>query len=438
MDNKVHTEYTMLNDLIKKELSIPDYQRPYKWKEKNVVELLDDILDSYHSGKEKYRIGTVILHNSYSKLDIVNGQQRLVTITLILNYLGEKELPLLKAEFPHADSKSNIRYNYDKIKEWFGSFNINEKSKFQTYLLTSCEFVEIELNDISEAFQLFDSQNVRGKALEPYDLLKAFHLREMDINTSEERLNCVIEWEKAADNGSLNNLAKYIYRIRKWAKGEDAGSFKKDDIDEFKGMNLNKYKDYPYLKPYMLNDALVKQNAKDSIYESFGLKIHFPFQLTQMIINGRRFFEFVAFYSDLYAKLFKDNNSEFYSFYNEKCRYQGCNRTGDIYVREMYEASVLYYFDKFGEINFSEISKLFYKWAYILRLKQDRVSYSSIDKYIRENNGNIFKRVNDAYYPKELLKLQEKVQLPQSIKKEIPEVQEVFNPTIIKICNLQS
>ncbi|MVN21264.1 DUF262 domain-containing protein [Mucilaginibacter arboris] len=425
MEKNVPAEYIMLSDLIEMELSIPDYQRPYKWKEKNIVQLLDDIWDSQHKGKEKYRIGTVILHNNYSKLDIVDGQQRLVTITLILNYLGEKGMRLLNEEFPHADSIYNIRNNDARVKEWFSSFNDVQKSKFKEYLLTSCEFVKIELDDISEAFQLFDSQNARGKALEPYDLLKAFHLREMESNTSEERLNCVVEWEKAANVGLLNNLAKYIYRIRKWAKGENAGSFKKDDIDEFKGMNLNKYKNYPYLRLYMLNDALVKQHSNDSMYESFGLKVQFPFQLTQMIINGKRFFEYVAFYSDLYAKLFTDNNSEFYSFYKKHCLYKLCNRTGDTYVREMYEASALHYIDKFGEgeINFAEISKIFYKWAYTLRLMQNRVSYSSIDKYIRENE-NIFKRINGAYYPKDLLKLQ--LPQPQPIKKEIPEVQEVF------------
>lgn len=427
MENKPPKyEYVMLSHLVKKELSIPDYQRPYRWKERNLIQLLDDIWDSHHSSKKIYRIGTVILHSNDSKLDIVDGQQRLVTITLILNFLGEKELPLLNEQFPHTDSKSNIRYNYGKIKEWFSGFNDNQKSTFKEYLLTSCQFVKIELSDISEAFQLFDSQNARGKALEPYDLLKAFHLREMESNILEERLNCVVEWEKAANADSLTILTKYIYRIRKWAKGENAGSFKKDDIDEFKGMNLNKYKDYPYLRSYVFNDALVKQYSKDFMYESFGLKVQFPFQLTQMIINGKRFFEFVAFYSDLYGELFKDGNSEFCSFYKKHCLYKMSNRTGDTYVREMYEASALHYIDKFGEIKFAEISKIFYKWAYILRLRQDRVSYSSIDKYIRENE-NIFKRINGAYFPKELLKLQEKVQRPIPTKKEIAEVQEVFN-----------
>ena len=44
---------------------------------------------------------------------------------------------------------------------------------------------------LAEAFQLFDSQNNRGKSLEPHDLLKAYHLRQQD---SED--------EKIVENGS--------------------------------------------------------------------------------------------------------------------------------------------------------------------------------------------------------------------------------------------
>jgi hypothetical protein len=39
--------------------------------------------------------------------------------------------------------------------------------------------VIINVDKVEEAFQLFDSQNTRGKELDPHDLLKAYHLREM-------------------------------------------------------------------------------------------------------------------------------------------------------------------------------------------------------------------------------------------------------------------
>ena len=46
------------------ELNIPNYQRPYKWTAKNVIQLLDDIIEAKNQNKETYRVGTLILHNN--------------------------------------------------------------------------------------------------------------------------------------------------------------------------------------------------------------------------------------------------------------------------------------------------------------------------------------------------------------------------------------
>ncbi|MEJ5113738.1 DUF262 domain-containing protein, partial [Erwinia billingiae] len=66
------------------DVAIPAYQRPYKWTLKNINELFADI-DS-HLDKSAYRLGSVVFHHTESdeknKLDIVDGQQR--TLTLIL------------------------------------------------------------------------------------------------------------------------------------------------------------------------------------------------------------------------------------------------------------------------------------------------------------------------------------------------------------------
>lgn len=69
--------------------SIPEYQRPYKWTTENVLQLIDDVREAIITGKEKkisdikYRIGTVVLHADKAKLNIVDGQQRFLTINLI-------------------------------------------------------------------------------------------------------------------------------------------------------------------------------------------------------------------------------------------------------------------------------------------------------------------------------------------------------------------
>ncbi len=154
-DNKI--QILAISSLLNRNLMIPKYQRPYKWKEKNVIQLLEDISESFFANKKSYRIGTIILHNEKKndRLNVVDGQQRLVTIAIILYFL-KLTPPLLKEKFPHATSKNNIKHNFNKIKNWFENWDENNKERYKNYILNNCEVVNIELEDLSEAFQLFD------------------------------------------------------------------------------------------------------------------------------------------------------------------------------------------------------------------------------------------------------------------------------------------
>lgn len=76
MENK---KIININELLSiKNLNIPDYQRPYKWNEKNVLDLLQDINTAIINSEKyegfKYRIGTIIVHKNNAKqtLDIVD------------------------------------------------------------------------------------------------------------------------------------------------------------------------------------------------------------------------------------------------------------------------------------------------------------------------------------------------------------------------------
>ena len=76
-------------------VSIPEYQRPYKWTARNAIRLLDDIIEARNDNKEVYRVGTLILHKEQRDggdvYDIVDGQQRTITFALLLHALYELE-----------------------------------------------------------------------------------------------------------------------------------------------------------------------------------------------------------------------------------------------------------------------------------------------------------------------------------------------------------
>ena len=77
-------------DIVSLPLAIPSYQRIYCWEENNVKCLLDDIfshLDNQGNGRIPYRLGTIILHYNNNKYDIIDGQQRLITLSLLINEL---------------------------------------------------------------------------------------------------------------------------------------------------------------------------------------------------------------------------------------------------------------------------------------------------------------------------------------------------------------
>lgn len=84
----LHPTVEPVEALLRMSIVVPDYQRPYKWRIEHVGQLLDDIRAFHASGR--YRIGTVILDEAQAagdapsrELRIVDGQQRLITFSLI-------------------------------------------------------------------------------------------------------------------------------------------------------------------------------------------------------------------------------------------------------------------------------------------------------------------------------------------------------------------
>lgn len=195
-----------IEELITKRLKIDDYQRPYNWQVKTVLTLFSDIKNALCKNKlNNYRIGTVILHNDTERDEyfIVDGQQRIITISLMFkclnNYFNDRDpiqIPLLNEKIYNSENSittNALIKNYILIKKKIAE--LENKEDFLNFLLKKCEFVQIVTNDLNEAFQFFDSQNHRGKALDPHVLLKAYHLRAMP-KSSPDVEKIVQDWEK--------------------------------------------------------------------------------------------------------------------------------------------------------------------------------------------------------------------------------------------------
>ena len=244
-------EIVSVNQLLQMQLNIPPYQRPYKWSIRNMEELLSDISNAIADSERyrlefKYRIGTVILHRDNDTLNIVDGQQRIISLILLNLYLdNEFKCSVMNKQFTNKISQTNIHSNYMFVREWFSLKHESERNRFLEAMKNTLEVVVIEVDEISEAFQLFDSQNTRGKALEPHDLLKAYHLREMR-NYPYEMEHAVTKWE-AKDTKKIHDLFDlYLFPVWNWSKGCKSRSFTTKEIDTYKGIVENS--PYSYAK----------------------------------------------------------------------------------------------------------------------------------------------------------------------------------------------
>lgn len=422
-----------IQEIVYSKLAIPSYQRAYTWKAVHVNQLLNDLLENYNAQKN-YRLGTIVIHENLenNKNEIVDGQQRLTTLTILL-YLfassSNKEemgaLSLLDAKQNHSESITNI-VNNKKTIEQFLSLNIQDKDAFNKYILNKCEVVCVTLTSLEEAFQFFDSQNSRGKTLAPYDLLKAFHLRELKAESSVV-YRCVEQWEKAVDAPEINLekiMSKTLFRLRRWGRKQKAESFSKNEIAVFKGVKESD--NYLYLTPLLASNALYTMYQNNSLWVNPQFS-NPGFQIPQTIINGKLFFHYIQNYLECYQFLFDrktgylskikiDKDTMLLNYLNS---YSGHNRAGDDYIRTLFECLVLRYYDKFGKHDLERAIRYCLKWSYRIRLLQDRVYFSSVENEVNGNNSLLI-HLEYANTPKEFFEFE----LP-NIKNEVGKYQEV-------------
>jgi len=405
-------------------LFIPQYQRPYKWTIKNVNELFSDI--SRHIQKKSYRLGTIVFHQEGESKNIVDGQQRTITLILaaraliklgqekkfkrkdIRNQLSELS-KMVDPSFQNKISQINIHNNYLELSRIVSRSDFTEEHI--DFLLNKCEFVSFTLDDISEAFQFFDSQNARGRDLEPHDLLKAFHLREFSEQDEKRKSNTVERWENSETEELATLFALYLYRIRNWSKGESARHFGKADTALFKGVNIDNIDQFPYVKQLRIAHHFVDSYNAQYERRIDGENMPFPFQLDDTVINGRRFFEMAAHYQ-IKVKRIKEElvriteNDDLEGYAKEIIdaidSYSGRKRQGDKYVRDLFDCLLIYYIDKFGDEKLSRAIEKVFIWAYSLRLSMQVVQLASADNYVIQA-PNLFKLVKDATKPDDFL-----------------------------------
>lgn len=392
-----------------KNLNIPEYQRPYKWERRQIRNLFYDIREAIDSNKSEYRLGSIILHNKDAEnMDIVDGQQRLISISLFLYCVDKDNLPegarsLLEGEYIGI-SQRNAKENF---KEWRNLCVLNsqqEIAQISDFIKEKCNVSVIEMPSecLSEAFQLFDSQNNRGKALEPHDLLKAYHLRAVE-NPYEK---IVEKWEQFVDDNelSLRDLFdKHLFRIRHWING-DTGLYQKKYgselkfterfIEDFKGVSIQNTS-YPYLKLYQ------ELQSKDIV---------FPNSICMPIINGNEFFNFIEFAYGLFEKNFYTHS--IVNNYLTKETQDILNSKKNKYSRNinLFTNLLATFIDRFGADNLDrETCEKVFVWAFYPRVNAKAIydttlaNYAASGTFQRKKCQKLFQELAVSASPREFV-----------------------------------
>ncbi|VYS95453.1 DUF262 domain-containing protein [Campylobacter ureolyticus] len=394
------------DDINFENLRIPNYQRPYRWTTQNVNELIDDVSEAVNGGKSNYLIGNIILHKNKDGdkeyYDIVDGQQRLTTLALIIIYAKEnKEISLLENEI-NPNSISALKNNFNiitkskKIDEKFLEFL--KKQVIVTYTIT---------DDLDQAFILFSSQNTRGKPLDDKDLLKGHHIR--FINRKITQRKCAEEFEEILrdkrNNSDIFSIVLTLLSI-----------IKSGSKSELQGFDLSSPNIYENFKSEFLSDEIIFNNY------------HNNFIATASIQGGEAFFKYLEKYTKLYNKLVED---EVFTCYEQL-------HGGNIYLARVYQATILFYRDKFNDDSY-DIEKALQILLLNFRLEKDSVRKEGVAdefrKWFKEiefaSNKEVFKNKLKKYIRNNIFfkdfeggwqkqKFIEATYFIDEIKKEIP------------------
>ena len=265
-----------LGQLLTNSLIIPDYQRNYCWEDKEITALWNS-LKEIPKGEKKYHLGTIILQKlDENKYAVIDGQQRLVTLALILrelNYNGP--IPLLGQTFRSKESDkhvSNCKWLIKQLKTagFAGDLwhRILYNLSFSVLILTESR--------LDLAYTFFSNENSKGVPLSDFDILKAHHLRYIHIEEQAEHM--AIRWNNMMrDNKEQLNksIAKHLFRMRKWIRKR-------------------------YYNP----------NAKRIVKDEFSASLIIPeippfgesFNFNEKIQGGTHFFAYIEFFVNKYER----------------------------------------------------------------------------------------------------------------------------------------
>ena len=269
---------------------IPDYQRPYSWGDEQALQLIDDLVDALERAPdEPYFLGSIVLvkDKALASADVIDGQQRLTTLTILLAVLRELTttaglatelgrmilepggivqalearprlalrdrdrkffrqyvqapdgLTALLALASHAavtDAQKSVQSNAKALHSRLAKWTEPERLALVQLLGNRTYLVVVSTSDLTSAHRIFSVMNSRGLDLSPADIFKSMVIGALaGTGVSEEYAT---RWEDAEEDLGRDAFADVFLHIRMIFAQERA---KRELLKEFPEQVLNRY-----------------------------------------------------------------------------------------------------------------------------------------------------------------------------------------------------
>lgn len=278
--NSITPTYKTISQVLQSQsFAIDEYQREYKWEKENIDELLSDFQNQFFgsftrgdetekvAGYQEYFLGSIIVCKKNEKNYLIDGQQRITSLTLLLIFLYRtarskeldvaqtiaplifsdkygkpkfnldipERLPVIEAlfkglEFSPDGKDESVQTMYERYKDIAENDLFEELgddiAHFSYWLLTKVSLIEIATTSDNTAYLIFETMNDRGKPLSPVDMLKAYLLTPIQDADLRAEINDI--WKRQVldlmTSGSGREPERAANCIKAWLRAQYADS----------------------------------------------------------------------------------------------------------------------------------------------------------------------------------------------------------------------
>ena len=401
-------------------MAVDTYQRDFVWNDDKIRQLADD-LATYQADadpKPPYYMGTILLHRNKDKQKhfIIDGQQRLTALCVLHQQLTES----LPGKCALSYSPKSAR----RIRAAAGIYQ-DPVRRPSTEIFGQIVFTVICVERVDLAFTFFDTQNNRGVPLHATDLLKAYHLREVngepEARKEELQTLCARRWEGIQQGTPVMSheqefapslFTKFLWRARYWTGGRVIYGDHDALMEEFQKQTWKSDGDHATIPLYRsrhnrLGTALTMMRDGHSEIHTNRISLSpkaedLPFAIRQPIQKGIGFFLYADKYSALLRRLAVEPTDS-----NEVRRfrevYENLLMANSLFLREIFLLASLMYVDQFDDEQLWKFSLWLEHALGVIRLEKQQVRYEAAQNFFKNDVLNLLDVIASGFRPEQVI-----------------------------------